>query len=154
MVAHVLASADAPGVADLDTARRRRTVPLLIAAAVATLVVGGGIGWLVNPAPASVSALSEAVSVQTNDTAVSARADLIPHTWGMEIQLTAQGFAPGRAYQVRVITDAGRRSPAGEFVGTGTKQMRCTLNSAVLRTDAAGFEVLDDAGAVLLSSSF
>lgn len=146
VVAHVLAARPVPA--------RRRTVPMLLAAAVVALLVGGTVGWLVKPAPAVLAAPLEPVPVQTNDTTVTASADVIPHTWGMEIQLTAQGFVTGRAYEVRVVTDAGDRSPAGEFVGTGTKQMRCNLNSAVLRTDAAGFEVLDDAGSVLLSSSF
>ena len=128
---------------------------LLIAAAVAALLVGGGIGWIVKPAPALIAGPpTEPVPVQVDEGSLNASAKLINHTWGVEIQLTATGFEPGEAYRVQMITTSGGRSTAGEFVGTGSNQMRCNLNSAVLRPDAAGFEVLDDDGAVMLTSHF
>ncbi|MET3804925.1 hypothetical protein ABIB25_001921 [Nakamurella sp. UYEF19] len=134
--------------------RPRRSTPLLIAAAIAALAIGLGAGWWLKPTPATVALPpTETVAVQVDRAPVDASAKLINHTWGVEIQLTASGFETGHAYQVEMINTRGERSSAGEFVGTGTRQMRCNLNSAVLRADAAGFEVLDH-GAVLVSSTF
>jgi hypothetical protein len=45
-------------------------------------------------------------------------------------------------------------SSAGSFVGTGGREMRCNLNAAVLRADAAGFRVLGPDGAVVLDAAF
>lgn len=64
----------------------------------------------------------------------------------MEIKLTATGFADGETYRVVVVTADGRTAPAGEFIGTGDREMHCNLNSSVLRPDATAFRVLDDRG--------
>ncbi|WP_404349449.1 DUF4394 domain-containing protein [Phycicoccus jejuensis] len=53
-----------------------------------------------------------------------------------------------------VLGPDGTQFPAGEFVGTGERTMRCNLNSSVLRERASGFEVLGDDGRVLVRSSF
>lgn len=71
----------------------------------------------------------------------------------MEIKLTATGFAAGQRYRVVVQTADGRETPAGEFIGTGTNEMRCNLNSSVLRNDASGFRVLDQADRTVLTST-
>ena len=81
---------------------------------------------------------------------VQASAVAIPHTWGVEITLDADGFARGAVYRVVVRDEGGRTVSAGEFIGTGDAAMRCNLNSSVLRADATGFDVLDDRGAVVL----
>jgi len=51
---------------------------------------------------------------------------------------------------VVVLDDAGRQVDAGGFVGTGPTRMLCNLNSTVLRAQAAGFDVLDTSGTVVL----
>ncbi|MFC6093019.1 anti-sigma factor family protein [Saccharothrix lopnurensis] len=143
-------------LARIRAERRPRRAPrraALVAAAVLIAVSAGGIGYAVGRPTAPL----EPVAVAGSAPGVSARAALVPHTWGMEIKLEATGFTPGRAYRVLVRDRAGRQSPAGGFVGTGTVPMTCNLNSSVLRRDAAGFTVLDagDAGgAVALAADF
>jgi hypothetical protein len=94
----------------------------------------------------------EAVAVRTLAPGVQASAGLVAHTWGMEVKLVATGFQPGNSYRVTVTDDQGRTVGAGEFVGTGAQEMRCNLNSSVLRTAAASFEVTDAAGQVVLDA--
>jgi anti-sigma factor RsiW len=129
-------------------ARRGRT--LLVAAAAAALVgVAGAAGYALG-AGADDPVPREPVALRTADPAVDASATVVPHTWGVEITLAADGFAPGAVYRVVVIDDGGRAVNAGEFIGTGADPMLCNLNSSVLRADAAGFDVLDAAGQVVL----
>ena len=128
---------------------RRRWVPLVAAAGVAA--AGFGLGWLVRPVPAPLPL--EPVAVQVAVPAVQATADVVPHTWGMEVQLHGAGFTAGEVYRAQVTEDDGRVVSAGEFLGTGPADMVCNLNSSVLRQDAASFAVLDSSGAVVLTSS-
>ncbi|SFT65187.1 Putative zinc-finger [Geodermatophilus amargosae] len=133
--------------------RRRALRPVLAAAAVVGVAAAGAaVGWLVRPVPDPPPL--EPVSVQAVDPGVEARADLIPHTWGVEVRLTGTGFADGEVYRVAVTDDDGREVPAGEFLGIGNAELRCNLNSAVLRADAVGFEVVDDDGDVVVRSDF
>ena len=132
-------------------AERRRRVPRwggLAAAAVLVAVVSGGIGWYSGQPPLPL----EPVAVQTG-AGVRAQAAVVPHTWGVEIKLTASGFVAGRAYRA-VVTDLdGREVSAGTFIGTGGTPMNCNLNSSVPRDDAKRFTVLDDGGEVVLTAS-
>lgn len=96
----------------------------------------------------------EAVPVSTQAPGLAADADLIAHTWGVEVKLTATGFDQGDRFRVALVNHAGERYPAGEFVGTGTREMVCNLNSALLRDDASGFVVRDSEGTVVLRSQF
>ncbi|MGW0522986.1 hypothetical protein [Crossiella sp. NPDC003009] len=131
--------------------RRPRRVTLLVAAA--ALLVGGGLGWWVRPAAPSPGPL-EPVAVRTADPAVVATANLVPHTWGVEIKLTARGLAEGGVYRVVVTDREGNRVPAGEFLGTGAAELRCNLNSSLLRAAAGGFQVLDGEDEVIASAEF
>ncbi|MEV6283862.1 zf-HC2 domain-containing protein [Kribbella sp. NPDC051770] len=127
--------------------RRRRPIGRWLVAAAAVVVVGAGgvgIGYGLAPKPPEIPL--EPVAVAVADPAVHSTADVVPHTWGMEIKLTATGFASGRTYRVVVVTADGRTAPAGEFIGTGNREMLCNLNSSVLRPDATAFRVLDDRG--------
>ncbi|MEJ7651094.1 MAG: zf-HC2 domain-containing protein [Nakamurella sp.] len=133
---------------------RRRTGWLVAAAAAVVLALGGLGGWLLRPVPQVATVPLEPVAVTSNDTAVRASAELIPHTWGVEIQLTATGFSAGERYTVEVVSADGTHPGAGAFIGVGERSMRCNLNSPVLRSDATGFRVLDDSGAVVVASSF
>lgn len=93
----------------------------------------------------------EPVAVQA-PAGIEASADLVPHTWGVEIKLTATGLTTGEAYTVAVRTNAGELVDAGAFLGTGSRTMLCNLNASVLRADAAGFVVRDAAGAQVLAA--
>ena len=141
---------------------RRRVVPMrralvrrrvAAAAAVAGIAAAGGtVGWLVRPVPDPPPL--EPVAVEAVAPGVQATADLVPHTWGVEVKLTGTGFADGEVYRVAVTDDDGRAVPAGEFVGVGATEMRCNLNSSVLRDDAVAFEVVDADGDLVVRSEF
>lgn len=95
----------------------------------------------------------EAVTVAAQD-GVQASADLVPHTWGVEIKLEATGLTAGSPYTVEVTTTSGRVAEAGAFLGTGEATLTCNLNASVLRQDAESFAVLDDGGRPVLTASF
>ncbi|WP_139977904.1 anti-sigma factor family protein [Nocardioides litoris] len=137
------------------TAWARRTGLAAVAgAAAATALVVGLAVTRDDPAPAADPVPVEPVSVRVTDRTVAADAELVNHTWGVEVLLTGRGFVEGGAYEVAVVGTDGRRYPAGAFVGTGDREMLCHLNSAVLRPDADGFEVRDGRGRVVVSSRF
>jgi anti-sigma factor RsiW len=143
---------------DARTARaapRRGRVGLMVAAlsTAAALVVGLALGWQLSPAPADLP--REPVAVRSLDVDVEVlEADVIPHTWGLEIQVEAKGFDDGATYRAAVVDADGQLRPAGEFIGIGSDSFRCNLNSSVLRDDATGFEITDEQGEVVLTSSF
>jgi anti-sigma factor RsiW len=122
------------------------------AAAAVAVAAGFGVGWWAHPSPPEVPL--EPVAVLAADPAVRASADLVPHTWGVEVKLSGSGFAAGRVYRVFVTDSAGARVSAGEFIGTGQTPMVCNLNSSVPRADADGFEVVDGDGGRVLWSDF
>ncbi|WP_309650376.1 zf-HC2 domain-containing protein [Nocardioides sp.] len=123
----------------------------IAAAVVLVVLVVGLVATRPDPAP---TVPTEDVSVAVGVAGVRADADLVDHTWGVEVKLTASGFDEGRRYVVTVLGTDGRRYPAGGFVGTGEREMLCNLNSTVLRAAAAGFEVRDRRGRVVVSSTF
>lgn len=135
----------------LPLRRRHRATAVAGIAAAGIAVAGFGVGWLVRPVPEPRPL--EPVAVQVAVPEVEATADVVPHTWGMEVQLHAAGFTAGEVYRAQVTEDDGRVVSAGEFIGTGSAEMVCNLNSSVLRADAASFVVLDSSGAVVLTSS-
>ena len=136
--------------------RRRswvRAASLAGAAAVVAVVTTVAVQSMNESDPAPGVPL-EAVQVQTDEPGLQATADLVNHTWGVEVKLHAQGFDRGGRYRVAVLGVDGKRYPAGEFVGTGAKEMDCNLNSSVLRERASGFEVRDTRGQVVVTSAF
>lgn len=135
--------------------QRRTTARMLVAACLVALFVGAGAGvaggyaaFAPEPPPL------EPVAVTIQDDHVEADAELIPHTWGMEIRLTGEGFASGETYRASVIDETGGAHPAGEFIGVGADPMVCNLNSALLREDAVGFEIIGEDGDAVITSSF
>lgn len=140
--------------ADPLPVRRRWLVGSVAAAGL--LAVGGLTGWWLAPRPAEVPFETVAVSVEraAEGDGVSVTAGLIPHTWGVEVRMTATGFTAGEHYVVQVVDDTGARRGAGEFIGTGGKPMVCNLNSSVTRAQAVGFVVLDDEQRTVASSTF
>ncbi len=138
-------------VVPLHRARARRRV--LAAAGIAGVAAAGGaVGWLVRPVPDPLPL--EPVALEEIAPGLDVSADLVPHTWGVEVQLAGTGFADGEVFRVAVTDDDGRAVSAGEFVGVGARPMRCNLNSSVLRDDAVAFEVFDADGVVVLRSEF
>lgn len=130
--------------------RRRPAVAVAGVVAAAACFVAGYV-FAPDPPPAVPV---ENVAIQQQAPGLQASADLVAHTWGMEVKLTGRGFAEGETYRVVVVDDRGREVGAGQFVGVGTEEMRCNLNSSVLRADAAAFRVVRaaDPGTVVLSS--
>lgn len=133
--------------------RRQRRATALLAAAASTVVLVAGTAAAVALGGSGAPAVPrEDVPVQAS-AAVTARAAVVPHTWGVEIELQATGFAEGRPYSVQVRRRDGRLTSAGTFVGTGERPMLCSLNSSVLRADAVGFVVLDAQDRPVLSGT-
>lgn len=144
---------DTPPPADVIPLRRpRRWLAVASGAAAGLLLVGGLGGYLLAPRPPEVP--FEPVPVVVAQAGTEATAGVIPHTWGVEIRMTASGFTAGEHYVVKVIDDTGAQRDAGEFVGTGDQPMVCNLNSSVLRDDAAGFVVFDDNDREVVTSQF
>lgn len=127
----------------------------LVAACVVTLLVGIGAGVAAGHAAFAPDPVPlESVATTVHDGGVDAEAELIPHTWGVEIRLTGTGFEEGEIYRATLFDEEGAEHPAGEFVGVGADPMVCNLNSALLREDAVGFEITDESGEPVVSSSF
>lgn len=82
---------------------------------------------------------------------VTATAEMIDHTWGLEVLLDVDGLEPGAGYEMVFVAADRRRVPAGGFVGTGGP-MRCRNNGALLRADAVRFVVTGPDGAEVLSA--
>jgi anti-sigma factor RsiW len=130
---------------------RTRWRPILsaVAGAAAAAAVLIGTYAVTRPEPPPL----EAVAVQVETPGVDATADLVPHTWGVEVRLHASGFTAGERYRVVVVGTDGRAYDAGEFVGVDGA-MDCNLNSSVLRADATGFRVQDASGDTVVASTF
>lgn len=126
-----------------------RWVGSLVAAAVVG-VIGVGTGWWMNSPPEQPL---EPVAFATAAPQLKASADVVPHTWGMEIKLTGNGFSDGQVFRAVVTDQNGRRVNAGEFIGNGPSEINCNLNSSVLRQKATGFEIRDQQDNVILKSN-
>lgn len=136
-------------------ARRRRSRLRLLGAAAAVVValgVGGAVGRATAPEPPQPPL--EAISMEVGaDQEVSVEsADLVAHTWGVELRIVAVGFAEGETFQAAFRTDDGRLVPAGEFIGVGSSPMTCFLQSAALRGDVTQVVVTGAGGRTVLSS--
>ena len=79
-------------------------------------------------------------------------ADLVAHTWGVELRIVAAGFTEGETFRASFRTDDGTLVPAGEFLGVGSSRMTCFLQSASLREDVTQVLVTDETGTTVLSS--
>lgn len=130
---------------------------LAVAAAVAVLGAGFGAGLAARPEPGrpAVALPLETVDVRSAEgvTVTSGTADVIAHTWGVEAKIVATGLQAGRTYQAAFRSQDGRLLPAGEFLGTGAKVVKCNLQAALLRGDATGFVVMDETGATVITAT-
>lgn len=157
------AYADQTDHADELTARRtRRRTPskgvlAVAAAAVVVAGVGGGlVGRATAPEPETPALPLEAITLNqapgaTGDVVSVSTADLVPHTWGVELRITASGFDAGKVYRAYFRSD-GRWVPAGEFLGTGDSSMACNLQAGVLRDQVSAVRIVDTGGDVVLRS--
>lgn len=148
---------DARDRASSRRAARRSQAGLVAAAAVVVLAVGGGvvIGRATAPAPVAAPAVPlEAVNLQTvDDSSVHVdSANLIAHTWGVELRVVADGFAEGETFRAAFRDRDGSLVPAGEFRGTGPAEMNCNLQSAELRDEVVAVQITNDRGDVILAS--
>jgi anti-sigma factor RsiW len=141
-----------PAAPVVDLAARRRSRLVAVVAAAVVAVAALGVGYVVGTGSGGPD--PEPVAVQALDPTIRASAGTIDHTWGVEMVLTASGFAEGQRYEVTVLDRAGRPVPAGAFRGTGPAEMVCRLNSSVLRDQAGGFVVTDANGDEVLRSRF
>lgn len=109
---------------------RRSRCALLAAAAVVVLAVGGGawVGRSTAPTPVAAPAPSipmEPVTLQpaAGSSVQVETADLIDHTWGVELRFKGAGFTEGRVFSAAFKDKQGALAPAGEFLGTGAAEM-------------------------------
>lgn len=131
---------------------RRRWVPALAGALVgAAAAAAVAVAVLPDPAPAGAPVI--AVRDVTAADGVAAQAGLVDHTWGVELKLQVTGLPAGRAYDVRIVDDAGREYDGGAFLGVSGRTITCSMNASVLLADADRFDVVDPAGSVVVSGS-
>lgn len=157
--AHVAPAASAPdaGPTPPGTPRRSlRRAPVLAVAATAALLGAAAAAAVAvavdDDAPTAPVVAAEPVDLDIADRSIEASAELVDHTWGMEIEIVGTGFTAGRSYDVSVTDASGRTYSSGAFVGVGPDRITCEMNSAVLRADAVGFEVVDRDGEPVLTA--
>lgn len=135
--------------------RRRRTMVHGIGAAAAVVVIlgaGGVVGRATAPEPPAPPLEAISLEVAQGDDVTVESANLVAHTWGVELRIVAVGFAEGETFTAEFRTDDGALVPAGEFRGVGTAEMSCFLQSASMREDVTQVVVMDDTGHTVLSS--
>ena len=135
--------------------RRRRGWVSIVAAAVVVLVAVAG-GWMVGrataPEPGQVPLEAISMEVAGADDVEVESADLVAHTWGVELRIVALGFDTGETFRAAFRTTDGELVPAGEFRGVGDVEMTCFLQSAILREEVTQVLVTDQSGETVLSS--
>ena len=135
--------------------RRRRWAGTLTAAAVVLVALVGGamVGRATAPDPGQVPLEAISMEVGTDDDVTVESADLVDHTWGVELRIVALGFDAGETFRAEFRTTDGRLVPAGEFRGVGTRTMTCFLQSSTMREDVTQVLVTDESGDTVLSSN-
>ena len=138
---------------------RQRTRRLLTtAAAVVLLATALGLGGVIGRSTApEVAAPTQPIPLETVQVLTTAgvqaeTADVIAHTWGVEARFEGTGFAAGEGYQAAFRSADGELRPAGQFLGTGTRPLKCNMQSALLRPDTEAFVVMDGDGRTVLTA--
>jgi hypothetical protein len=141
----------APILGEIHRTRRRRRRSRwseLAAAAVCVVAIGlAGFTWLLEPAVAW-----EQVSSSWEARGVEVEGDLIAHASGTEIRLVVSGMRDGQTHRVTLVSEDEEQVHAGTFIGTGDELLRCKLNAALLRKDAARLEVRTPDGELVFSA--
>ena len=114
--------------------------------------MGGAVGRATAPEPPRPPLEPISLAVAPGDDITVESADLVAHTWGVELRIVAVGFTEGETFRAAFRTDDGALVPAGEFLGVGSAEMTCFLQSASLREDVTEVVVTDDTGHTVLSS--
>jgi len=148
---------DVLGARRAHVARRRRLLAgrgiLAAALVLLALVTGGVVGRVTAPEPAAVPTEPISMAAERGSGVAVDSADLVAHTWGVELRIEAEGFAKGRTFRASFRTEDGDLVPAGEFLGVGQQPMVCFLQSAALREDVTEVLVTDALGRTVLTSS-
>ena len=113
---------------------------------------GGAVGRATAPEPPQPPLEAISLEVAQGDDVTVESANLVAHTWGVELRIVAVGFAEGETFTAEFRTDDGALVPAGEFRGVGSAEMTCFLQSASMREDVTQVVVTDDTGHTVLSS--
>ncbi|MGA9747348.1 MAG: anti-sigma factor, partial [Nocardioides sp.] len=124
------------------------------AAALVLIGTAGGVGigrWTAPDVPV-VPKEPIALTAATGSPVRVESADLVNHTWGTELRFVAQGFEDGATFRAAFRLSSGDLVPAGEFIGVGSGEMTCNLQSAALREDVTEVLVTDTSGQAVLSS--
>lgn len=133
-----------------NTLLRRGVAGLLVAAAVVGAFV---IGSYLGPRPSTPDAPPvQELAVRLTVSGVHADAGLVRHTWGTELQLAATGLQDGGAYTVTFTRRDGTDVSGGTFLGTGERELRCSLNAALPLDDASKVTITDTVGSVVLDA--
>lgn len=157
----VLAAVRAERVLVLRRRRRSQIVRLSAVAASVAVLLAGVVATdrtlrdpvaLPQPTPTATVPM-EVVSLVSRQAGVTvSRSVVIPHSWGIELQMAATGLTDGVLYRGLVVAMDGRLLPAGEFLGVAGKTVKCNLQAAVLRGQAREFEIVDATGKVVLDA--
>lgn len=154
----VIAARVAAGQVLLEQRRRRSTLRrgalrMAAAAVAAAALIGVGVALPLGDPPPARPVPTERIALRSTVPGVQvSSAAVVPHTWGIELKLTASGLAQGGTYRATVQSRDGRTLPAGEFLGTGATPVICNLQAALLRKDARAVAVLDAAGRPVLTA--
>ncbi|CAN5803894.1 hypothetical protein BH10ACT1_BH10ACT1_32030 [soil metagenome] len=132
------AAAAAPA-ADAVALRSRRSLLRGAAAAVGGVAAGSAATFLLVDDDQPAGPPLESARLQTAP-GIEASANLIAHTWGLEVLLDVSGLEPGSAYDMTFVARDGRRVAAGGMVGTDGL-VRCRNNGPILRAEVARFVV-------------
>jgi hypothetical protein len=122
------------------------------AALLAAVAFGAGIAVDRTDSTTQPTVPLEPVAVVSNRPGVTARADLVDHSWGVEIKLEVRGLREGVRYRGTVRDTDGREHPAGAFLGVSDTTVLCNMTTSVLRDDAVAFVVRAPDGRAVLRS--
>ena len=129
----------------------RRSLLRLGFAAAGGIAAGATGAFLLDEDVAAPSAPVTETAAVVARPGVTASAEMIDHTWGLEVILDVDGLEPGAGYEMVFVGRDDRRVSAGGFVGTG-EPMRCRNNGALLRADTARFVVTGPDGDEVLGA--
>lgn len=124
----------------------RRLAPALAAAAAAAVTAVSLVSLDDDPSAVPTEPVVFAVVAP----GIDVEGKLIAHTWGVEVNLVAEGLEDGQRYIARLENANGELVGAGTFIGVSSRPVVCKLNGAVLREDTRAFVVTTPDGEVVM----